>query len=163
MLRGYEWASTSCCAGASQRCACFSPPSHSGYLFVVIPKGFFPQQDVGLITGITEGGQDISFKEMSRLQSEIGTIIQKDPAVASIAMAIGGGGNALNNGRMFITLKPRDNRDVSAQQIIARLRPQFESWKAAACSCKLRRMSASADAPRVRSSNIPCRMPISTN
>ena len=49
-----------------------------------------------------------------------------DPAVASTAMAIGGGGNALNNGRMYITLKPRDERDVSAQQIIARLRPQFD-------------------------------------
>jgi len=107
-------------------CTFFATIALSCYLFVIIPKGFFPQQDVGLITGITEGGQDISFKEMSRLQEQIGAIIQKDPAVASIAMAIGGGGNALNNGRMYITLKPRDERDVSAQQIIARLRPQFD-------------------------------------
>ncbi|MEH2512954.1 HAE1 family hydrophobic/amphiphilic exporter-1 [Nitrobacteraceae bacterium AZCC 1564] len=107
-------------------CSFFATVALSCYLFVIIPKGFFPQQDVGLITGITEGGQDISFKEMSRLQEEIGGIIQKDPAVASIAMAIGGGGNALNNGRMYITLKPRHDRDVTAQQIIARLRPQFD-------------------------------------
>ncbi|MBN9594237.1 MAG: multidrug efflux RND transporter permease subunit [Afipia sp.] len=127
MLRGYEWGLDLVLRWRfTTLCVFFATVALSGYLFVVIPKGFFPQQDVGLITGITEGGQDISFKEMSRLQSEIGTIIQKDPAVASIAMAIGGGGNALNNGRMFITLKPRDNRDVSAQQIIARLRPQFE-------------------------------------
>ena len=127
MLRGYEWGLDLVLRWRfTTLCVFFATVALSGYLFVVIPKGFFPQQDVGLITGITEGGQDISFKEMSRLQSEIGTIIQKDPAVASIAMAIGGGGNALNNGRMFITLKPRDDRDVSAQQIIARLRPQFE-------------------------------------
>ena len=127
MLRGYEWGLDLVLRWRfTTLCVFFATVALSGYLFVIIPKGFFPQQDVGLITGITEGGQDISFKEMSRLQTEIGSIIQKDPAVASIAMAIGGGGNALNNGRMFITLKPRDERDVSAQQIIARLRPQFE-------------------------------------
>ncbi|MFT6670213.1 MAG: HAE1 family hydrophobic/amphiphilic exporter-1 [Afipia broomeae] len=112
-------------------CVFFATVGLSVYLFVIIPKGFFPQQDTGLITGITEGGQDISFAEMSRLQAQIGGIVQKDPAVASIAMAVGGGGSALNNGRMFITLKPRHERDVSAQQIIARLRPQFEKLEGA--------------------------------
>jgi len=103
----------------------FATVALSGYLFVVIPKGFFPQQDTGLITAITEAGQDVSFIQMTRLQEEIGAIIQADPDVASVAMAIGGGGNALNNGRMYITLKPRDDRQANAQQIIARLRPQF--------------------------------------
>jgi hydrophobic/amphiphilic exporter-1 (mainly G- bacteria), HAE1 family len=103
----------------------FATVALSGYLFVVIPKGFFPQQDTGLITAITEAGQDVSFVEMTRLQEEIGKIMQADPDVASVAMAIGGGGNALNNGRMYITLKPRDDRKANAQQIIARLRPQF--------------------------------------
>jgi HAE1 family hydrophobic/amphiphilic exporter-1 len=103
----------------------FATVALSGYLFVVIPKGFFPQQDTGLITAITEAGQDVSFVEMVRLQEQIGKIVQADPDVASVAMAIGGGGNALNNGRMYITLKPRDNRASNAQQIIARLRPQF--------------------------------------
>lgn len=132
MLRGYEWGLDLVLRWRfTTLMVFFGTVVLSGYLFVIIPKGFFPQQDTGLITGITEGGQDISFAEMSRIQAGIGAIIQKDPAVASIAMAIGGGGNALNNGRMFITLKPRDERDVSAQQIIARLRPQFDKLEGA--------------------------------
>jgi len=132
MLRGYEWGLDLVMRWRfTTLCVFFATVALSVYLFVIIPKGFFPQQDVGLITGITEGGQDISFKEMSRLQAQIGGIVQKDPAVASIAMAVGGGGNALNNGRMFITLKPRNERDVSAQQIIARLRPQFDKLEGA--------------------------------
>ena len=132
MLRGYEWGLDLVLRWRlTTLCVFFATVALSVYLFVIIPKGFFPQQDVGLISGITEGGQDISFAEMSRLQAQIGGIIQKDPAVASIAMAVGGGGNALNNGRMFITLKPRDERDVSAQQIIARLRPQFDKLEGA--------------------------------
>jgi HAE1 family hydrophobic/amphiphilic exporter-1 len=132
MLRGYEWGLDLVLRWRfTTLMVFFATVALSGYLFVVIPKGFFPQQDTGLITGITEGGQDISFAEMSRIQAGIGAIVQKDPAVASIAMAIGGGGNALNNGRMFITLKPRSERDVSAQQIIARLRPQFDKLEGA--------------------------------
>ncbi|MGL4262505.1 MAG: efflux RND transporter permease subunit, partial [Afipia sp.] len=132
MLRGYEWGLDLVLRWRlTTLCVFFATVALSVYLFVIIPKGFFPQQDVGLITGITEGGQDISFAEMSRLQAQIGGVIQKDPAVASIAMAVGGGGNALNNGRMYITLKPREERDVSAQQIIARLRPQFEKLEGA--------------------------------
>ena len=132
MLRGYEWGLDLVMRWRfTTLCVFFATVGLSVYLFVIIPKGFFPQQDTGLITGITEGGQDISFAEMSRLQAQIGGIVQKDPAVASIAMAVGGGGSALNNGRMFITLKPRNERDVSAQQIIARLRPQFEKLEGA--------------------------------
>jgi HAE1 family hydrophobic/amphiphilic exporter-1 len=132
MLHGYEWSLDIVMRWRfTTLMVFFGTVALSGYLFVVIPKGFFPQQDTGLITGITEGGQDISFKEMTRIQTQIGAIIQKDPAVASIAMAIGGGGNALNNGRMYITLKPRDQRNVSAQQIIARLRPQFDKLEGA--------------------------------
>ncbi|MBN9587021.1 MAG: acriflavine resistance protein B [Afipia sp. 62-7] len=132
MLRGYEWGLDLVLRWRfTTLMVFFGTVALSGYLFVIIPKGFFPQQDVGLITGITEGGQDISFKEMTRLQEQIGSIILKDPAVASMAMAIGGGGSALNNGRMYITLKPRDSRDVTAQQIIARLRPQFDKLEGA--------------------------------
>ncbi|MDR3486439.1 MAG: efflux RND transporter permease subunit [Bradyrhizobium sp.] len=104
----------------------FATVALSGYLYVVIPKGFFPQQDTGLITAITEAGQDVSFVEMTRIQEQIGKIMLADPDVASVAMAIGGGGNALNNGRMYITLRPRDDRKANAQQINARLRPQFD-------------------------------------
>jgi hydrophobic/amphiphilic exporter-1 (mainly G- bacteria), HAE1 family len=103
----------------------------SAYLFVIIPKGFFPQQDTGLITGISEAGQDISFPDMLRHQEALGEIVQKDPAVDHVAMAVGGSGNVLNTGRMFITLKPRDQRDATADQVIARLRPQLDKVEGA--------------------------------
>ncbi|WP_371425340.1 multidrug efflux RND transporter permease subunit [Tardiphaga sp.] len=103
----------------------------SVYLFVIIPKGFFPQQDTGLITAASEAAQDISFADMKVHQEELGKIVQADPDVATVAMAIGGSGGALNTGRMFITLKPRDERTASAQQIIARLRPQLEKVQGA--------------------------------
>ncbi len=109
----------------------FATLALSVYLFVVIPKGFFPQQDNGLITAASEAAQDISFADMKRHQEELGQIVQADPAVASVAMFIGGGGSALNTGRMFITLKPRNERDASAQQVIARLRPKLEKVQGA--------------------------------
>jgi len=98
----------------------------SVYLFIIIPKGFFPQQDIGLITSTSEANQDISFAEMRRQQEALGAIAQADPAVASVAMAIGGTGRAGNNGSVYITLKPLRERDASAQQVIARLRPKLE-------------------------------------
>jgi HAE1 family hydrophobic/amphiphilic exporter-1 len=103
----------------------------SVYLFVIIPKGFFPQQDVGLITATSEAGQDISFAAMKQRQETLGEIVRADPDVASVAMAVGGSGRAGNNGNMFITLKPRNERTASAQQIIARLRPKLEKVEGA--------------------------------
>ena len=105
----------------------------TAYLFAVIPKGFFPQQDTGLITGVSEAAQDVSFAEMKRHQEALGEIVGKDPAVASYAMSIGAGGStsSVNNGRIFITLKPKDERDVSASAVIARLRPQLEKVEGA--------------------------------
>ncbi len=112
-------------------CVFFVTLGLSVYLFVIIPKGFFPQQDNGLILGTSETAQDISFDDMKRHQEELGQIVLSDPAVASIAMFVGGGGSALNTGRMYVTLKPRDERDASAQQIIARLRPRLEKVEGA--------------------------------
>jgi hydrophobic/amphiphilic exporter-1 (mainly G- bacteria), HAE1 family len=103
----------------------------SVYLFVLIPKGFFPQQDNGLITATSEAAQDISFADMKRHQEELGKIVMADPDVATVAMAIGGAGRAGNNGNLFITLKPRNERGASAQQIIARLRPKLEKVEGA--------------------------------
>lgn len=103
----------------------------SVYLFMIIPKGFFPQQDNGLITATSEANQDISFADMKRHQEELGKIVTADPDVATIAMNIGGSGRAGNNGNMFITLKPRNERKATAQQIIARLRPQLEKVEGA--------------------------------
>jgi HAE1 family hydrophobic/amphiphilic exporter-1 len=103
------------------------------YLFMVIPKGFFPQQDTGLLTGISEAAQDISFADMMKKQEALGEIVAADPAVATVAMAIGAGGPtaSINNGRMYITLKPKDERDVTAFQVIARLRPKLEKVEGA--------------------------------
>jgi HAE1 family hydrophobic/amphiphilic exporter-1 len=109
----------------------FATLALSVYLFVVIPKGFFPQQDNGLITATSEAAQDISFAAMVKKQETLGKIVQADPDVASVAMAIGGSGRAGNNGNLFITLKPRDQRKTSAQQIIARLRPKLEKVEGA--------------------------------
>src|SRR3982075_102967 len=103
----------------------------SVYLFVIIPKGFFPQQDVGLITATSEAGQDISFAAMKQRQEELGKIVMDEPHLATGAMNIGGSGRAGNNGNMFITLKPRHERKASAQQIIARLRPKLEKIEGA--------------------------------
>ncbi|MGM4906431.1 multidrug efflux RND transporter permease subunit [Tardiphaga sp. 866_E4_N2_1] len=103
----------------------------SVYLFMIIPKGFFPQQDTGLITASSEASQDISFADMKIHQEELGKIVQADPDVASVAMSIGGSGGALNTGRMFITLKPRDERSANAQQITTRLRPKLEKVQGA--------------------------------
>jgi len=105
----------------------------TGYLFVSIPKGFFPQQDTGLITGTSEAAQDVSFAEMMRRQEALGEIIGKDSAVATYAMALGAGGSSptINSGRFFITLKPRNERNVSAGEVIARLRPQLEKVEGA--------------------------------
>ena len=104
----------------------FATLALSVYLFTIIPKGFFPQQDIGLITATSEASQDISFKEMVRQQEALGAIVLADPAVATVAMAIGGTGRAGNNGNVYITLKPHGQRDASATQIIARLRPKLE-------------------------------------
>ncbi len=112
-------------------CIFFATLALSIYLFVIIPKGFFPQQDNGFLTATSETAQDISFTDMKRHQEELGDIVQHDPDVDSIAMFIGGGGSALNTGRMYITLKPRSERNSNAQQIIARLRPQVEKVQGA--------------------------------
>ena len=142
-------------------CIFFATVALSVYLFNIIPKGFFPQQDNGFLTAVSEMPQDISFAEMKRRQEELSQIVQADPAVSSIAMFIGGGGTALNSGRMYITLKPREERDVSAQQIIARLRPgSTRSW-GHACSCRRPRTCGSAAAPRGRNSSSRCRTPTS--
>ena len=105
----------------------------SGYLFVVIPKGFFPIQDTGLIIGTSEAAQDISFSQMSRRQLALGRIVSSDPDVASVAMIVGATGDQTqNNGRMWITLRPIGERKDSATEIIARLAPKLAQVEGAA-------------------------------
>jgi hydrophobe/amphiphile efflux-1 (HAE1) family protein len=95
----------------------------TAWLFVVIPKGFFPQQDTGLIVGISEAAPDVSPDGMKERQRAILEIAARDPAVASAVGYIGPGGPTVteNDGRVFITLKPEGQRNVTADQVIARL------------------------------------------
>ncbi|MFL6428538.1 MAG: multidrug efflux RND transporter permease subunit [Acidobacteriaceae bacterium] len=94
------------------------------YLYVIVPKGFFPQEDTGRLGGAARASQDISFDAMTVKQTQLAAIVQKDPGVDYVlAFAGSGGGGATSNvGRMFITLKPLSERKVSADQIINRLR-----------------------------------------
>ncbi len=134
----------------------------SVYLFTIIPKGFFPQQDNGFLTGVSEASQDISFAEMKRHQEELSSIVQADPAVDSIAMFIGGGGTALNSGRMYITLKPHERaRCRRAADHRAAAAEAREGRGRKTLSCRPRRTCGSAAAPRARNSNSRCRTPIS--
>jgi hydrophobe/amphiphile efflux-1 (HAE1) family protein len=100
----------------------------TGYLYVEVPKGFFPQQDTGSIAGFTEAAQDVSFAEMSRLQQSITDVIAKDPDIESWGSALGGS-RTFNTGLVIMTLKPRDQRTASADQVIARLRPKLAAVK----------------------------------
>ncbi len=93
----------------------------AGIMYAVVPKGFFPQQDTGIIQGLSDAPQDVSFSEMLSLQRRLAEVLAKDPAVASWAAFVGGG-RPLNNGFVVLGLKPRDQRDASADQIIERLR-----------------------------------------
>ena len=95
----------------------------TGYLYMVIPKGFFPEQDTGLIIGLSEAAQDISFQAMAERQQALLNAVMRDPAVASIGSAVGaGGGNTtVNDGRVYIALKPKSQRG-SMDQVLARLR-----------------------------------------
>ncbi len=99
----------------------------TGVMMYYTPKGFFPIQDIGLINGISEGSQDISPQEMMRLQGEIDKIMLSDPAVQGMASQIGStyGAQTSNTGRFNVVLKPRDERDLDASQVIDRLRPQL--------------------------------------
>jgi len=93
----------------------------SVYLYIIVPKGFFPQQDTGRLGGSIQAEQDISFQAIRQKMNDYVAIIMKDPAVATVTGFVGGGGTA-NTGRMFIMLKPLEERKVSADQVIARLR-----------------------------------------
>jgi len=92
-------------------------------LFIEIPKGFFPQQDTGLIVGIAEGAQNISPQAMKERMQAVLAVVTKDPAVAAANAYIGPGGPTVteNDGRMFITLKPLGERTAGADQVVARL------------------------------------------
>jgi multidrug efflux pump len=95
------------------------------YLLIIVPKGFFPQQDTGRLAGGIQGAQDSSFNSMKQRMTRFVDIVKADPAVANVVAFTGsGGGTTTNTGRMFIALKPLAERKVSADAVIGRLRRQ---------------------------------------
>jgi multidrug efflux pump len=94
------------------------------WLYFLAPKGLLPQQDTGLILGITDASQTVSFKAMVERQRRLVEIVQRDPDVVNVASFVGAGSvnPTMNSGRLYITLKPRDQRQASATQVIERLR-----------------------------------------
>jgi hydrophobe/amphiphile efflux-1 (HAE1) family protein len=99
------------------------------FLYIYIPKGFFPPQDTGVVIGVTEAAQDISFKQMMRVQQSLADVIAQEPDVAGFVSGIGAGvgGMSVNNGRLFIALKPWDQRSGgTAQDFITRVRPKLQ-------------------------------------
>ena len=93
------------------------------WLYIIVPKGFFPTEDTGYVIGITEANTDVAFPAMTNLQRQVADIVRKDPAVAYVNSTVGSGGPnpLLNSGRMLVALKPREERD-SLPAILARLR-----------------------------------------
>jgi multidrug efflux pump len=95
-------------------------------LYIAIPKGFFPVQDTGMIQAITEASQTVSYDAMSNLQNQLAEAVLKDPDVVSLSSFIGvdGTNQTLNTGRFLITLKPHDDRNLTASQIITRIQSE---------------------------------------
>ena len=128
MVRTYEW--------TLRRAMQFHPVTFgisvvllvvTGYLFVIVPKGFIPNQDTGQLFGFTEAAQDISFDAMVRHQKQVATVLKNDPNVATVFSGIGGGSStsASNQGRVFAHLKPRPPRTFTPDEIIQELRPKL--------------------------------------
>ncbi len=99
----------------------------TGLMAALVPKGFFPEQDTGALSAVSEASADTSFPKMMDLQRSLADVILKDPDVQSLSSSIGSDGTnpTTNSGSMSITLKPREKRDASAEQIIARLSPKL--------------------------------------
>ena len=96
------------------------------YLYIIVPKGFFPEQDTGRLNGNFMGDQSISFQSMQKKIARLANIVLQDPAVATVqAFTGGGGGTTTNTGRAFINLKPLNERGATAAQIINRMRPKL--------------------------------------
>src|SRR5467141_3819576 len=123
-LRGYEWALDRVLAKkAVMLVVTLATLGGTVFLYIAVPKGFFPQEDTGFLIGVTEAATDTSFEAMKDRQGALVTILRTDPAVDYINSTVGAGGpNAtVNNGRLFVALKDRKERDT-APVVIARLR-----------------------------------------
>src|SRR6185369_15568190 len=97
------------------------------FLYTIVPKGFFPDQDTGRLNGSVQASQDISFQSMRQKLGQVVDIVLSDPAIDTVGAFTGGGGSTTNTARMFIALKPIEERKVSADQVIGRLRGKLAS------------------------------------
>jgi multidrug efflux pump len=97
------------------------------YLYVVVPKGFFPQQDIGRLTGAIVADQDTSFQSMNQLLNRFASAVGKDPAVSSLIAFTGGQRGSANTATMYVSLYPVETRLISADEVIARLRGKLAS------------------------------------
>ena len=138
------------------------------YLYLVVRKGFFPQQDTGQMMGTTEAAQDISFAAMKEKQDQVVKTVMADPAVQAVGAFFGGGtGSAVNTARMFISLKPKgwgknDRRD-SAETVIARLCGKLSKIPGAQRFSPPTRTSGWAAGARKRNFNTRCPIKTSTS
>jgi HAE1 family hydrophobic/amphiphilic exporter-1 len=124
-LRGYEWSLDRVLRYKFVTLlVTFATLGFSIWLYIIIPKGFFPTEDTGFISASTEGSSDISFAQMAVLQRQVAELIRKDPAVDYVNSTVGAGGpNPTQNiGRMFVALKPKKERGINSTEVIQRLR-----------------------------------------
>jgi HAE1 family hydrophobic/amphiphilic exporter-1 len=123
-LRGYEWSLERVIAyKAVMLAVTIATIGGTIWLYIVVPKGFFPSEDTGYVLGITDAKTDIAFPSMAEHQRKVAAIVRQDPAVDYVNSTVGGGGpnSVTNSGRMLVALKPRSERDA-LPQILARLR-----------------------------------------
>ena len=131
------------------------------FLYIQVPKGFFPTEDTGVLVGGVQADQSISFQSMSQKMVELMKIVKSDPAVHNVVGFTGGGQR--NGGFMFVALKPLAERGISTDGVIAALRGKLgEVAGRTACSCRRRRISASAAGRAIRPISTPCRATAST-
>ena len=131
LLRGYEWSLAVVLRHPAMTVAVLAATVLANvFLFVMVPKGLFPQQDNGTIMGGIQGAQDASFPAMQAATARIVNILKDDPAVANVAAYTGGGG-AANSGFVFMALKPLEQRKISASDLLNRLRPKLASVRGA--------------------------------
>ena len=125
------------------------------YLYIIIPKGLFPIQDTGLIQGVSEADQDISFPAMAERQQALVDLILNDPAVESLSSFIGvdGTNTTLNSGRIQINLKPLSDRNAGVTDIIQRLQSKLASCPASRFTCSRCRTSRSMTASAARNTS----------
>jgi hydrophobe/amphiphile efflux-1 (HAE1) family protein len=103
------------------------------HLFIIIPKGFFPVQDTGILFAVTDASQDVAYGEMVRRQQALSDVIARDPDVANVGSFLGASpGSTQNSGRFFISLKPHDERSTDALGVMKRLRPKLAQVQGAA-------------------------------